>query len=144
VRKRGSAWLWGSIISWISFNIPGYFSSVFGFCRADRSFTHETPVRNSFIPNSTVSLFQPNTSSATRCLLPRRETVTSPIARRRSGQGIKSTKREISSTISVDTPFRTKVEVFIFVTPYFEVYEDIIYGILVFTKSLRIYFENGV
>ncbi|CAN5237747.1 hypothetical protein BH10PSE16_BH10PSE16_37860 [soil metagenome] len=50
------------------------------------------------MPTSTAHRLQPNTLSATRGLPSSSEAVTSPIAWRRSGQGIDSTRREINST----------------------------------------------
>jgi hypothetical protein len=64
------------------------------------------------------------------------DSVTSPIAHRRTGQGIKSTKREIKPKSSFDTPFRTKIDVFIR-TPLILLYENTINGNFVFAKSLN-------
>ena len=74
---------------------------------------------NSLMPTATVNRLQPNTVSATLCLPFSNDNVTSPMAHRRSAQGIKSTKREIKSTVSVDTLFRARVVGFMYASLYF-------------------------
>ena len=112
VRRLDSDSLWGSMMACISASSLGYLSSVLGLTRAVMSLTQAMPPRNSLMPTSTARRFQPKTFSATRHLPSSSTTVTSPIAQRRAGQGINSTRRPIKSTISVDTPLRANVVVF--------------------------------
>ncbi len=114
VLKLDSAWLCGVIISTISDNSFGFFSSTFGFFRIERSLMQTILLLYSFMPSSTVDRLHPNTSSATRGLPSRRAMVISPIAERLVGHGILSIKRVTNSTTFGDTSSRAKVDVFIF------------------------------
>ena len=83
-----------------------------GLCRSDMSLIQAIPLSNSLMPNATAERFQPNTSSATRGLPSNIVNTTSPIAWRRTGHGIKETRRTTSSATSGDMLLRFSVDVF--------------------------------